>query len=169
MPNRFFGQNLLVENRKMNIPIEFCIFELVLVPNFSLNWQFTFFGPYLPKKVISSLNQNSEYHLSILHVQINLNFKSKLKVTILIFWAKFAQKVFSVEKGKSELDYWILQIWKCLGTKFQLKLTNLILLTKFVQKGYSRSKTEKLQFCVRPWLWPTILTFSARGPTDNGF
>ena len=29
-----------VENRKVNIIIEFCIFELVLVSNSSLNWQF---------------------------------------------------------------------------------------------------------------------------------
>ena len=42
---------------KMNITIEFCIFELVLVPNFSWNWQFWFLGPNLPKKGISSLKQ----------------------------------------------------------------------------------------------------------------
>ena len=34
----------------MNITNEFGILELVLVPNFSLNWQFWFFGPNLPKK-----------------------------------------------------------------------------------------------------------------------
>ena len=36
---------------KMNITIEFCIFELVLVPNLSLDCQFSFFGPNLPKNV----------------------------------------------------------------------------------------------------------------------
>ena len=36
---------------------EFCIFKLVLVPNFNLNWQFCLSGPNLPKKGISSLNQ----------------------------------------------------------------------------------------------------------------
>ena len=35
---------------KVNITNEFCIFELVYGPNSSLNWQFWFFGPDLPKK-----------------------------------------------------------------------------------------------------------------------
>ena len=39
------------KTEKMNRTIEFSIFELVLVPNFSLNWQCWFFGPNLPKKV----------------------------------------------------------------------------------------------------------------------
>ena len=34
----------------INGAIEFCIFELVSVPNFSLNWQFWFFWPNLPKR-----------------------------------------------------------------------------------------------------------------------
>ena len=37
------------KTNKMNTTIEFCIFELVLVPNFRLNWQFWFLGPKLPK------------------------------------------------------------------------------------------------------------------------
>ena len=36
--------------------IEFFIFELDYVLNFSWNWQFSFFGPNLPKKGVSSLN-----------------------------------------------------------------------------------------------------------------
>ena len=43
--------------KKVNIAIEFCIFELVQVPNFKINWQFWFLGPNLPKKGISSLKQ----------------------------------------------------------------------------------------------------------------
>ena len=49
-----------VKNRKMNITIELCIFKLVYVPNFSLNLQFSFFGPNLPKKDISSLKQKKK-------------------------------------------------------------------------------------------------------------
>ena len=37
---------------KMDTTIEFCIFELVFVPNFTLNKQFWIFGPNLPKKDI---------------------------------------------------------------------------------------------------------------------
>ena len=39
----------------LNIITEFCMFELVWVQNFSLDWQFWFFWPNLPKKGISGL------------------------------------------------------------------------------------------------------------------
>ena len=35
--------------KKVNITIEFCMFELDKIPNFSLNWQFWIFGPNLPR------------------------------------------------------------------------------------------------------------------------
>ena len=56
----FFFDQICPENyfqpktEKVNITIEFCIFELVKVPYFSLNWQFWCFGPTLPKKSICS-------------------------------------------------------------------------------------------------------------------
>ena len=43
----------LSKTEEMNITIDFCLFELVLEPNFSLRWQFWFFGPELPKKGVS--------------------------------------------------------------------------------------------------------------------
>ena len=46
-----------VKTQKVNIIIEFCIFELVLVPTFSWNWKFWFSGPNLPTKNFSGLNQ----------------------------------------------------------------------------------------------------------------
>ena len=45
------------KTENVNSTTQFCIFKLVLVPNFSLNWQFWFSGPNLPKKGISSLHQ----------------------------------------------------------------------------------------------------------------
>ena len=45
------------ETEKVNTTTEFFIFEIVYVLNFSLNWQFWFFGLNLPKKGICSLNQ----------------------------------------------------------------------------------------------------------------
>ena len=42
---------------KVNITDDFSIFELVLLTNFSLNWQYWLFEPNLPKKDVSSLNQ----------------------------------------------------------------------------------------------------------------
>ena len=55
----FFESNLLkkciswVKSKKVNISTEFCILELVYVPNFSLNCQFWILGATLPKKSIS--------------------------------------------------------------------------------------------------------------------
>ena len=45
------------KREKVNSTTKFCIFKLVLVTNFGLNWQFWFSGPNFPKKGISSLNQ----------------------------------------------------------------------------------------------------------------
>ena len=43
--------------KTVNITIEFSIFELDYVLNFSWNWQFSFFRPNLPKKGASSLKR----------------------------------------------------------------------------------------------------------------
>ena len=64
-------------------------------------------------------------------------------MTILIFWTKFAQKGFPVEKRKSEHHHGILHIWISLGTKFQLKLIILSFWIKFTQKRYFQSKREQ--------------------------
>ena len=63
----------MVKNRKAII--EFCIFKLVLVPNFSLNWQVWFFWPDLPKKGFSwskTKRWTPRIFYIILHIQINL-------------------------------------------------------------------------------------------------
>ena len=58
-----FGATLLKNSicdqnrKKVNITTEFCKFEFVWVPNFSLIWKFQLFGPPLPKKSISDLRQ----------------------------------------------------------------------------------------------------------------
>ena len=49
----YFGR----KEKKVNITIEFCIFELVQVSNFTLSWQFYFFRPNLLKKNISGQKQ----------------------------------------------------------------------------------------------------------------
>ena len=62
----------------MKITIEFCIFESVFVPDFSLNQQFCIFGPNLPKNGISSLyiteKVNTTTEFSILELVFVLNF-----------------------------------------------------------------------------------------------
>ena len=42
------------KTEKVNITMEFYIYESVSEPIFSLNWIFSFFGPNLPKKSIST-------------------------------------------------------------------------------------------------------------------
>ena len=71
---------------------EFCIFKLFLAPNFSLNWKFWFFGPHLTQKGISNRKQKSEHHYWILYIWISLSTKFQVKLTVLIFWTKFALK-----------------------------------------------------------------------------
>ena len=85
---------------KGNIIIEFHILELVLVPNFSSNWQFWFFGLNLPKNVFLVQNRKSKYHHVILHIRISLSSKFQLKLTILSFWTKFTQKWYFQSKAE---------------------------------------------------------------------
>ena len=105
-----FGPNLPEKDiygqkqKKVNIVIVFCILKLVVVRNFSLNWQFWFFGPHLRKKGFSGLKQkkgipplNSAYS-NWSRYQISPqtdNFDDLLDQI-------FPKKVFLVKKKKSE-------------------------------------------------------------------
>ena len=40
-----------LKTEEMNIAIKFCVFEIVQVTNFTLNWQVRFFRPNLHEKV----------------------------------------------------------------------------------------------------------------------
>ena len=123
----------MVKSRKMNIIIEFCIFKLVLVPNFSLSWQLWFFLPDLPRKSFSGLKQKKwrphifyiilhiqtslmqnfgsnwqiEHHHEILHISISLGIKFQLKLIVLSFLTKFTQKkgIFRRRQNKQSKDY----------------------------------------------------------------
>ena len=91
---------------KGNIIIEFHILELVLVPNFSSNWQFWFFGLNLPKNVFLVQNRKSKYHHVILHIRISLSSKFQLKLTILSFGPSLPKNGFSSRKqNKQTKDY----------------------------------------------------------------
>ena len=101
---RLFGPNLPTKGSyfqsktdKIDTTIEFCIFELVFVSNFTLNKQFWIFGPNLPKKDMVK-NRKIEHHHWIPLIQISLGTKFQLKLTILIFLTRFTQKGFSWSK-----------------------------------------------------------------------
>ena len=102
---------------KVNITIEFCIFELVYVPNFSLNWQFWVFVPNLPKEGVSSRKRKKL-------PSFRLFAKFQLKLTIWIFLDQICPKrAFPLWNRKSEYYHWFLHIWFSLGAKSKLKLT----------------------------------------------
>ena len=126
----------------MKITIEFNIFKLVLVLNFSYNKQYWFFGAKLP-----------EHQHWILHTKISLSTKFQLKLTILVFQNKiFPKRAFLVEKRKRQHHRWVAHIRISVDTKFRLKLTVLIFCTKFPQKSNFWSKIEKMntiiEFCI---------------------
>ena len=98
----------------------------------------------MPKKGVFH-NRKSEHHHWILHIRISLANKFLLKLTILIFWTKFAQKrKFWSETGKVNTT-----IEFCISNyssyKFQLKLAILIFWTTFAQKGEFRSE-KKIEY-----------------------
>ena len=138
---------LCSKTEKVNIIIEFRIFKLVLVPNFSLNWQFWFFlTRFTQKGFFSGLKQKKwtpHIFYIILHIQISLvrNFSSNWQFWF--FGPNLPKKVFPVENRKSEHHHGILYIWISLGTIFHLKLIILSFWTKFTQTGISSRKQNK--------------------------
>ena len=64
---------------------------------------FDFLNQICPKKVISVSNRQTEHHYWILPIRISPGNKFQNKLTILIFWTKFAQKGYfrsKTEKSK---------------------------------------------------------------------
>ena len=84
-------QNMYFRSKIKNVKsvIEFCIFKLVYVWSFTLDWQFWHFGPNLPKGAFLIENVKSEHRHWILHIRISLGINFHLKLPILIFWTKF--------------------------------------------------------------------------------
>ena len=124
--------------------MEYCIFELVYVTNFSLKWQFWVFEPDLPKKGVSGLNRKSEQCHWILHIRISLGTKFHIKLTISIFWTKFAQKgffPFKAEKLNSTMEYCILEL--VYATKLSLNWQFWFFEPNLPKKGVSGLKQKK--------------------------
>ena len=111
----------------------------------------------MPEKGISGLKQKSGHHYWILHIQISLGTKFKLKLTIFgSLYQIYPKRIFPVWSIKSEYLHWILHIRFSLGTKFQLKLTTLIFWTKSVQKRYFQSSTEIVNATIELWVFKLV-------------
>ena len=80
------------KTEKVNTTNEFFIFELFLVISFSLNMTFFYF--------FNQICSNSEHHRWILDFRNSLDTKFQLKLTILIFWTKFAKKGYFQSKAE---------------------------------------------------------------------
>ena len=103
-----------------------------------------------PKKVFPIKNWRSGHHHWILYSPISLRTQLQLKMTILVFWTKFALKGYFWSKTeKSHHHHWIVYIQIStntkfgLGTKFQCKLTILTFWTNLPKKANSFWKQKK--------------------------
>ena len=69
------------KTEKVNTTTEFWIFELLWVPNFSLNWQFRYFGPNLPKKSVSGIKRKfpvENEKIALVHASMVVTYYIKL-------------------------------------------------------------------------------------------
>ena len=117
----------------------------LLVPNFSLNWQFKLLWPKLPKQ--EAFNLKEIKWISPLNTAYN-----DLSHQI------YPKRLFPVKNGESEQHDWIQHVQISLSTKFQLKLENLIFWTKFSQKEYFQSQMEKKRITMEFWIFELALT-----------
>ena len=66
-----------------------------------------------PKRIFLVKNENNEHRHWILYIWISLGTKFQLKLTILIFWTKFAQKGFfrsKAEEVKVTIEFYMFEI-----------------------------------------------------------
>ena len=171
----------------MNITTEIYIFELVKVPNFNLNWQFWFLEPNLLKKSIWSKLEKSDQLINSAYfkflvpnfrfkdkicskgyfqlkqkkwtapLQISLGRKFQLKVTIFIFWAKFAPKSISNLHQKKMNTTIKFCIFKSVyipnfSLNWQFNFFDQIFPTNYFQ-----SKTEKMDIANEFYIFESVL------------
>ena len=138
---------------EVDITVEFYIFKLVLVPSFSLNWQFWFFRPDLPKKDISSQKQKNRAS-PLSSENLNLGTKFQLKLTILNFWTKFAQKGYfrsKMEEVNMTTEFFIFKVVSVLN--FSLNWQFWFFKPNLPKKGIFGHKQKK-------WTLPLNSTYS---------
>ena len=147
------GKIFIAKIKKVNMVIEFRLFNLALAPNFRLNWQLWFFWTDLPKKGFSCLKQKKwTIHIFyiILNIQIslvqNLSSKYELRLRICIFLDQICTKRYfesKTEKVKIVIEFCRFEVvsWYQISA---LTDNFVFFSSRFVQKGFSWSKTEKV-------------------------
>ena len=135
--------------------IEFCIFKLVFVSNFTL--------------IFMVKNRNIEHHHWIPLIQISLGTKFQLKLTILIFWLDLPEKGFLGLKKKKltpHIFYIILHIQISLLRNFSSNWQFLIL-DQIYTKRYFRSKTENVNIITEFRILKLVYWYHISALTDN--
>ena len=129
----------------MKITIEFYMFKLVLVLNFSFNKQFWFFGGNFPKRILLVKNRKNEHNHSILHFWISLGIKVHFEQLVLTFWTKFDQKGY-IESKKKEVNITIeFRIFGLVSvTNFRIKWQFWIFLEQICLERVFLSQTKKM-------------------------
>ena len=129
----------------MKVTIEFYMFKLILVLNFSFNKQFWFFGGNFPKRILVVKNRKNEHNHSILHIWISLGIKVDFEQLVLTFWTKFDQKGYIELKKKEEVNITIeFRIFGLVSlTNFRINWQFWFFWSKFAWKGFFYHKQKK--------------------------
>ena len=112
-------------------------FDQLRYKKFELKLIILIIGTNFPKKGISDI-----------HIQIILSIEFHLKLTILIFWTKFAQKEHFRSKTKKVNN---------INESCIFELGQVSFWTKFAQKGYVRSKAKKkVIITIELWIFELV-------------
>ena len=115
--------------------VELCIFRLVYVTNFSLNWKFRFSGPNLSKKgIFGGKQKKSASPLNCAYSNYS-RYKTSAQTDNFDFSVQICppKKYFrsKMEILNTTIEFYLIK----LDTKVKLKLTILIFWNKLTQKG----------------------------------
>ena len=143
------GSYFLSKTEIIDTTIEFCLFKLVFVSNFTFN-NCEFLNQICPRKIFMFKSRNKEHHHWILHIHISVGTKFYLKLTILIFLSGFAQKGFFCSKAKkvnTTIFYIILHI-KIVLCEISAQTDKFNFLDQIFPKRYFRWRTEKVNIII---------------------
>ena len=104
------------KTEKVNTTIEFFILKILIILGIKFQLKLTIFDALeqvCPKRMCRIWNWKSECYHWILHIPISLDGIFKLKLTVLIYWTKFAQKGClrpKTEIGNTPIEFCIFEL-----------------------------------------------------------
>ena len=112
---------------------------------------------FLLKRVFPVWNRKSEHRHWILHIWIRLGTKFQLKLTVFIFWIKFAQKGFfpsKTEKVNTTIEFCLYEL--VYAPNFNLNWQFCFLGPNLTKKGCFWSKTEKVNTTIELYIFELV-------------